>query len=146
MLPVPEIYRRPASTFVADFIGRANFIDAELLSAADGWATVHALRRELRVPCHPDVVTASSCVLLLRPESVRVARDDQDEAAVHGDHGRVLSTVFYGQNVEYEIETEVGNVVAQVAEPAQSELLPVGASARITFDPARAWLLPQQGE
>ncbi len=139
-----EIYRHPASAFVADFIGRANFIDAGLISTEDGWATVRALRRELRVPSHPDAASSPACVLLLRPESVRVVPDDDAGTAVQGDRGRVLSTTFYGQNLEYEVETESGTVVALIPDPAESDLLPVGAPVRITFDAARAWLLPQQ--
>ncbi|MFJ8049641.1 ABC transporter ATP-binding protein [Streptomyces luteogriseus] len=48
-----EIYARPASVFVADFIGRANFLEAVPEQVGDGRATVTVLGRQLTVAAHP---------------------------------------------------------------------------------------------
>ncbi|MGO3662210.1 ABC transporter ATP-binding protein, partial [Microbacterium gubbeenense] len=112
-----EVYRRPASMFVADFIGRANFLDAEVEAIhGDGTATAAVLGDSLRVPAHPDVVVGDTAQLLVRPESVHLSTGaaEKSERAT-GDVGRVLNTVFYGSTVEYEIETDSGNLIASVS-------------------------------
>src|ERR671933_341661 len=56
-----EIYRRPTSRFVADFIGDANFLDATV----DG--DVATLRDGTRVPCRPEGARGAA-TLMIRPE------------------------------------------------------------------------------
>ncbi|MFC6356543.1 ABC transporter ATP-binding protein [Luethyella okanaganae] len=141
---VPDVvYRRPASVFVADFIGRATFLDATILSApADGRARVAAIGQELDTACHSDVTLDSDVLLMIRPESVRLsARTDTDE--VHGDIGRVLNTIFHGDSVEYEIETESGSIVASVSDPAVDEILRPMDCVRVSIATDRGWLLPK---
>ena len=144
-----EIYRRPASVFVADFIGRANFLDAEAVTVVrdeegGARARVRVLGRDVEVAAHPACEAGAGVTLLVRPESMRVepvavtgGGDD-----VVGDHGRVLSAVFYGENVEYEIETEYGTVVVVVPDPSVGEILAEGAAVTLDFTVSRAWLLP----
>lgn len=135
------IYRQPASSFVADFIGRANFLPATVLSnPADGRATVRCLGRDVEVDAHPDAVTVNGQLLLVRPESMRVTATDS--RTVDADVARVLSTVFYGSVVEYELETIGGNVVAVVADPVVEDILDVGDFVKLDFNADRSWLLP----
>ena len=110
----PEtIYRHPESVFVADFIGRANFLDVLAAEpAGDSLATVTVLGERIAVQAHPRALASTDSVLLVRPESMRVRRFSDDDEEIGGNHGRVLSAVFYGESVEYEIETEVGSIVA----------------------------------
>ena len=50
--------------------------------------------------------------------------------------------VFYGENVEYEVETEYGTVVVVVPDPSVGEILAEGAAVTLDFTISRAWLLP----
>lgn len=143
--PPDEIYQRPASIFVADFIGRANFLDAEVLHAGDGTAHVRVLNRAMDVPSHPEVRTGESAQLLVRPESMRLSRVDSASAHhdVSGDHGRVLAAVFYGEVVEYEVETEHGTVVVIDPDPDTGAIHAEGSEVRISFATTKTWLLPE---
>ncbi len=135
-----DVYRRPASTFVADFIGRANFLDVVVGAVADGVTQVELLGQEATVPAAASI-EAGPAVLLVRPESVRVDAAD-GATGVSGQVGRVLSSVFYGESVEYEIETEAGNVTAVAHDPAPGDVFRAGRLVRVGFQPDRAWLLP----
>jgi iron(III) transport system ATP-binding protein len=138
-----EIYRHPASVFVADFIGRANFLDVEVQSLAGGRAEVSALGREWTVPAHPGVDPDTHPTLLVRPESVRIG--PTDATAVGGSVGRTLSSMFYGEAIEYEIETEAGNLVASVADPHADQTFEPGQLLDVGFEEGRAWLMPVPG-
>ena len=49
-----EVYQRPASRFVADFIGRANFVDGVIAaSEGDGQVSVELLGRRMTMPAAP---------------------------------------------------------------------------------------------
>ena len=56
-----DLYRRPASVFVADFIGRANFLEATAGAVADGRSRCPATRRSVRVTRSPWWCDLSPC-------------------------------------------------------------------------------------
>ena len=138
-----EIYLRPASVFVADFIGISNFLAVEAVSASNGnKAKVRVLGRDIEVPSHPDATKAAS-ILLVRPESIRVKRAAAGNQSISGTQGRVKQVVFYGQHVEYRIESQVGIITAVDSDPNFEEIVPVGEFAEFSFDAERSWLLPE---
>ncbi|KAD3455977.1 ATP-binding cassette domain-containing protein [Arthrobacter yangruifuii] len=144
----PEVvYRQPASVFVADFIGRANFIDTsigELIPGAEGTrASVHALGASYAVPAHDALQANSHVCLMVRPESVLLSAAPE-AVEVSGNQGRVLKSVFYGAWVEYEIETMAGNVTAVSYDPAPGDILQAGTFVQVSFEQDRAWLLPAE--
>jgi len=137
-----EVYLRPASIFVADFIGISNFLTVDGASSAGAnRATVNVLGRQMEVPAHKDAL-ASESILLVRPESIRVKRAESGNQSISGTQGQVMQVVFYGQHVEYRIQSQVGIVIAVVSDPIFSEIVPVGEFAEFSFDPNRSWLLP----
>ena len=137
-----EIYLRPASVFVADFIGISNFLEvASIKASSAGLAKVEVLGKEIDVPAHEDALTTKS-ILLVRPESIRVTRGQGSNQTIAGTQGRVKQVVFYGEHVEYRIETELGIIIAVASDPIFEEIVKVGEFAEFSFDPMRSWLLP----
>jgi iron(III) transport system ATP-binding protein len=143
-----EIYRHPSSVFVADFIGRANFLDADVRSIAGGSAEISVLGRDWTVPTHPHARIESPTTLLVRPESVRLSRVEVDSGRVTmgGSIGRTLSSMFYGESIEYEIETEAGNIVAAVPDPHREQVFEAGDLLEVGFEAPRTWLMPLTDE
>ena len=142
----PEIYLRPASVFVADFIGISNFLTVDGVSSAGaGKAKVNVLGRTIEVPAHQDALSKES-ILLVRPESISVKPAQAGNASISGTQGQVKQVVFYGQHVEYRIQSQVGIITAVVSDPIFSEIVPVGEYAEFAFDPERSWLLPAGGK
>ena len=137
-----EIYLRPASVFVADFIGISNFLEvASVKASTAGMAKVAVLGKEIDAPAHKDALTTKS-ILLIRPESIRVKKAQASNQTISGTQGRVKQVVFYGEHVEYRIETELGVIIAVVSDPTFEEIVKVGEYAEFSFDPMRSWLLP----
>jgi iron(III) transport system ATP-binding protein len=106
-LDTPDaIYRRPKTRFVADFIGRANFVPGEVLARADGdRADVRILGRVARIAAAAGVQPGATATVVLRPESIRL--DEGELSAI------VRSATFLGPTVEYDIEVD-GRVLAVV--------------------------------
>ena len=92
-----DIYERPASAFVAGFMGEAMLFDAT--AQADGTLEIGALR--LRAP-HP--VAAGAVRVAVRPEAWRIATEGEGLPA------RVARFAYLGHAVEVTFETALGAI------------------------------------
>lgn len=146
-IDVPErVYRHPSSIFVADFIGRANFLDATLLEKpVNGRARAFALGFERDVETHPDVNLDGEVLLMVRPESVLLTPNPEADT-VQGEVGRVLTVIFHGESVEYEVETDTGSIVALVSDPSANEIFEPMDTVSVGIKADRGWLLPVLAE
>src|SRR5579862_1295348 len=105
-----EIYKRPTTRFVADFIGDSNFFDAAVDSG------VAVLGDGSRVPSAPG---SGKATLMVRPESIRL---DPDGAL----RGTVVQTSFLGKHVRVAVETGAAEAPVIVALHDPSALPAVG--------------------
>lgn len=142
-----EIYLHPASVFVADFVGRANFVPAKAQEVGeDCMAEIEALGQKIRVHSSEGAKEAvregKETVVLVRPESMRIQPTDEKPATLTGSLGQVVTSIFYGETVEYEIETEFGSLVCVVSDPRAEDLLEEGQYVRLGIEAEKAWLLP----
>ena len=133
-----EVYRRPATRFVADFIGRANFVDAVVESVADGAADVSLLGRRIRVPAAAGVSAGSPTTIVVRPESMRVGGGEM--------RGLVRRATFLGPIAEYELE--VGNQTLLAVDPdwMGGGLHEPGEEVAWSLRPDQAYALPVSAE
>ena len=132
-----EVYRRPATRFVADFIGRANFVSASVEAVADGAADVSLLGRRMRVPAAPGVVAGSPATVVVRPESMRVGRGDL--------LGVVRRATFLGPMAEYELEVDSQTLLAVDPDWMGGGLHEPGEEVAWTLQPEQAYALPADG-
>jgi putative spermidine/putrescine transport system ATP-binding protein len=115
-----EIYLKPATAFVADFVGLSNRLPGRL----DGDAvTVFGTRLPLITPAGagPDVVA------LVRPEAVDVLPDPAGT-------GKVLTTSFLGPTSRVTVEVGESLVIAQIASDRVGELT-TGTPVRVVLRP-----------
>ena len=82
-----EVYYKPASRFVADFIGEANFIPVKLEKKHDGKADIDVFGAKLTVLDYSKAEEGGEATLVIRPEAVQLA-DRRRSLPVHL-HGRV---------------------------------------------------------
>ena len=140
-----EVYRRPSTVFVADFIGRSNFLKVESSkSVKNGKAKVVVGGKELEVAAQEKALISAQPVLLVRPESISVTASKS--AKPGKSEGLVTNVVFYGNHVEYTLDTSDGSILAVVSDPIYEEIVQVGSVAKYSFDENRAWLLPSDSE
>ena len=123
-----DIYYRPATEYVADFIGSTNLVPAVLKErAANGTCVVDIAG----VPASGFLTGAAEpgadVTLAIRPESIRLAAagttaDDTDGAL----HGTVRSSVFLGESTDFLVEVAGTEVRARV--PGVKPEIGVGAA------------------
>ncbi|GAB79109.1 iron(III) transport system ATP-binding protein [Austwickia chelonae] len=143
-----EVYARPSSAFVAEFLGEATMlpvkVDEVLLQDGRTTARVRLLGRDLEIPAEPGATRAGrQGTVLLRPYSVRAARLTAAEASRHevrGDIGVVQEVRYLGERIDYLVETVEGVVLAS-SDPFSTEF-GVDEFVRVDIRADRSWLLP----
>jgi iron(III) transport system ATP-binding protein len=124
----PEIYNRPRTLFVADFIGKGNFL-AGLVRAVDGErAEVQIAQGRLWVPAegfHPN----DPVWLLLRPEAV-----DLVPAGAGRWQGRIATATYLGSEIFYEVAVGGQALLVKVAHPQGAAVLRPEEPVGVVFD------------
>jgi iron(III) transport system ATP-binding protein len=123
-----DLYRRPASRFVADFIGEANLLPA---TVQDGAVVLGGYRFAYTQPG----IGPGPATLMVRPEAIQVG------TAGEGLAGRIRSAFFMGTYVDYIIDTEVGEIGVADALSVDA-MFAVGHAVRLVFSPSGLYLLP----
>jgi spermidine/putrescine transport system ATP-binding protein len=106
-----EIYYKPRSRFVADFIGESNFLEVEASRTEPGIARLADGRA---VPCSLNGSHGGRATLMVRPESIRVG-DPQDapEASLRG---RIVQTSFLGSQTRIAVRCDAVDAPITAAE------------------------------
>jgi iron(III) transport system ATP-binding protein len=118
-----ELYEQPLDRFVADFIGDANLVDAEVTAVNGALATVRigALTREL--PRHG--LEPGPARVALRPETIQLLPARRADALA----GEVLKATYLGSHMEYTVATPLGELF--VVDPHVDRPLPPGTAVSV---------------
>jgi putative spermidine/putrescine transport system ATP-binding protein len=127
MGPPAEMYRAPATPFVAEFIGTMNRLEARVIDAAAGEVEHAGLR--FRIDSARAQKTGDRVLVLIRPESLEVSAaggngDGADENALRAD---VITHTFLGPVTRVKLAGGELSLTADMP-PARAEALPVGSS------------------
>jgi putative spermidine/putrescine transport system ATP-binding protein len=106
LAPPQDVYDRPATRFVAEFVGLSSRVPG---TARDGRAETAGGA----VPLLPGSADGPRVDVLVRPESVVVGVGSSEEPA--GAPGRVVQTSFLGALARVRVATDGGEVLAQLA-------------------------------
>ncbi|MCE7946750.1 MAG: ABC transporter ATP-binding protein [Chloroflexi bacterium CFX4] len=108
-----EIYERPQSRYVADFIGETNFLEGELVNA-NGVAEV-MLEPSLSIAAAPSeraLADGARVTVAIRPEKITLSATNGDPSALRGS---VREAVYIGTDMRYVVQLgERTQVVARV--------------------------------
>ena len=122
-----EIYYHPASEFVADFIGEANFLRGKLTDKKGNEAVVTVEGTKVPVIGVESLSEGKDCTLVLRPESAVLA----DEGVLPC---RVIVSCFMGSYQNYHVM--VGDTLVKITDfnPKNKKIYQVGEMAYVAFD------------
>lgn len=94
-----ELYGRPTTRFMADFLGMKNIIDVQSFSGDN-----YLLNGDITLRVSGPSVDGSNRALVLRPDSLVFADDQSPNLIV----GSLRHRLFMGTSVEYVVETAFG--------------------------------------
>ena len=126
-----DLYFRPATPFVAQFIGRVNLVAGKVEAIGGGTADIMVLGKRIAIANPPAGVRAGDGVkLVLRPEAIDLR---PAEGFGHLPKGVVAGRMFLGEKIEYLVrcEGEMLQVVRYDAGPRA--ILKEGAAVAVDF-------------
>jgi iron(III) transport system ATP-binding protein len=138
-----EIYSRPRNYFVADFIGRANFIEATVTRIREDGIEIAAGGKSRVYPSWEQSIKAGDHVyIVIRPEGLRLSPGSQEGAFFRA---AVSQAVYLGATMEYELSSEdrKEHILAVSHNPILEGFYKEGNILSVSFDPLSAHVIPK---
>ena len=133
-----EIYERPDTAFVADFIGSLNALDLTVDAVESGLA-LHRLAGDDRlvVPVGSSQRIGEQLKVAVRPERVRIVPADFEREPVGGSHllGTIAEVVYLGMLTQFHVDTAAGRVVSHRMNDENTRRLEAGRQVVLTWAP-----------
>jgi len=133
-----EIYEFPDSKFVANFIGKANFIPAIYKCSGPNGMMVSVEGRQLLVenPGGHTYQNEDRVALTIRPESIYL---DEDE----GLPGTITRSTYLGTKIEYEVDIKSTVLTVETADPQRTKVYYEGDQVMVRLDTQCIRVLPE---
>jgi iron(III) transport system ATP-binding protein len=134
-----DIYERPASQFVADFVGNTNFIEGTVLrqdSAQDGCCVVHTEIGDVTVRAVQELQPDERVALSVRPEDVELTEARPDGANVW--QGLVEQKVFLGEAIDFRVKVGPRDLLSRRHPTLRT---PVGGTIFVQLNPEKCVVL-----
>jgi len=131
-----EIYERPQSRFVADFIGETNYLEGEILRDDEPFVEV-ALDAggQVWVSSGEQVRAGNRATVSVRPEKI-VFKSEDDKGYEHFPVGTIVDHIYIGSDTIYVVEFPDGSVLRarnQNLNTFESSRLDSGLRIRLTW-------------
>jgi ABC-type Fe3+/spermidine/putrescine transport system ATPase subunit len=135
--PPEVIYRCPATSFVAHFLGLTNLAEGQIMGrglVASAWGEIRADTR--------DHETGDQVSVLIRPEAARLTAKGSEWMGGNTLRGRLVARSFRGGRYKVQVQPETGPTLT--LELAVVDALPIkpGEQVVVILDPAGIVLLP----
>jgi iron(III) transport system ATP-binding protein len=132
------LYRHPRTRFVANFIGRANFVPGLVKGVENGALIVAALQRQMRLAQVQEAHAVNEQVtLLIRPEMIRIV---DGEGKIEG---IIRRAAYLGDAIDYDVEVNGQLLTAVETDPRRMVVHAEGSMVGIDFHEDCIHVLPQ---
>ncbi|RKX76757.1 MAG: ABC transporter ATP-binding protein [Spirochaetes bacterium] len=136
-----EVYGKPANRFVADFIGKANFIKGKILrQTSDGETQVEVLGKTYNIKVERGAWSAGDeVVMVIRPESIVVG-----PGSLEAPTGKIRQSVYLGSQMVYEVEVGEYILSVEIANPGHERVFAEGEEVSLSFLERSLHVLPPE--
>jgi spermidine/putrescine transport system ATP-binding protein len=145
-----DLYERPSTEFVANFLGISNLVDAQMRASQNGHSTVETHDGAmLHVPSDRIGPHGTDAVRIgVRPEKVTLSPEGADVVAGHNVlRGTVMVASFLGVSIQYVVRAAGGEeltVFAQNLDGAEPESLGPGRAVQLAWDPQHTFVVAKE--
>ncbi len=136
-----QVYTRPASAFVAEFIGETNFIPATVRAMAGTEASLATPAGLLTGRAASGLAVGAKVMLSVRPEAVTVVRSPQ-AASANRLEVTVREVTYLGGQAQYAVATLAGDIGLNVTELNPPADVVPGQRLTLSIAPVDVTVLP----
>lgn len=137
--PPEGIYFRPVNRYVADFMGKANFISSQVKRVDKNNVTVTIGSKEFsfEISDRVQLNMGEHCEIVIRPEAVKIEKDENGQFL-----GFIKKVIFLGGMTEYLISIDEGfELLSRSLHASPSEVLPLGLKVGVSILPDNIQIL-----
>ena len=142
-----DVYERPATQFVAEFLGASNLIDGTYRGERDGWGTVELGGGDtIRIPRGAQSASGSPVRVGVRPEKLHVYGNGGEVPADHNSIGATLrNAVFVGVSYQYFFDASGGRQLSAFDRNSGGGAIAApGARVRLAWRPEHTFVIPAE--
>jgi len=146
-----SLYERPATRFVAGFLGVSNLLPGRLAGADGDYRVVRiGDAGEVRIPA--DLADGREAVEIgVRPEKTRLVElFDEVKPGLNRLKGTILATSYMGVSTQYQVRLDTGQVITvyeqNVERTARGSLWVKGEQAFVTWSPEHTFVVATGGD
>jgi putative spermidine/putrescine transport system ATP-binding protein len=136
-----EIYNRPKTRFVAEFVGTTNYIEAQVTGKNGMIYELNSICGRFKVKAQRELNTGSKVSLLVRPEKcVLLNKTKTNKAGIFSNivEGRVSDLEYLGDSTIIEVKLKPCVFSAKIPGTVPVD---IGSTAKIGFNPDDCWLI-----
>ena len=134
-----DIYTKPNSQFVAEFIGTSSFLPGTVTVGSDGTLTAETPEGKLQLPASSAVRAGDEVIVSIRPEVVEVSATSADGTLPNEWIGEVITRSFLGDAVDHIIR--IGDFEMRSRSNPTVSFAP-GTKVFVQMDPEKLTLVP----
>ncbi len=136
-----ELYNEPASLFVADFIGKSNFIPLDVSRFSENGVEAVLLGESYLFPSPGKAFQGEigEMTAVVRPEAVKLVEPEEEKL-----NGKVRKAVFFGNFVEYEVQVKDSLLRVESYCPQEKKVYSVDDQVGISLNLESIRILEQQ--
>ncbi len=134
-----DLYRRPASTFVAGFIGRANILAGTVLRSDDGTVELDIDGRRMRFASDRRYAAGTRLSAVVRPEAIAIGTTGS------GVKARLESRVYLGDKMEFTLRLGDRLLHATRSNPSEATSFAIGQDIDIDLPGDAVHLIESDG-
>ena len=140
-----DLYERPATPFVADFIGINNLIPGKVLDAeAEGeCASIETAAGRLACGCDARLKPGDKCVVCVRPETASIAATETSAEGANTISGTIGFASFIGNTIRYDVQIAGGSTFrVDVQNPRDHKPFDIGETVCVLFSKKTSLAIP----
>ncbi|MCR9135684.1 MAG: ABC transporter ATP-binding protein [Alphaproteobacteria bacterium] len=138
------IYEKPNSRFVADFMGRSNLFEARQVDESNDARTLDAEGLLLNADKTQEL-NGGNAIVMVRPEKIELLESETNRDGSVTVGGKIMSSVYLGSTVQYEVKVEDGPTVLVVRQNVEDGSISAqpGSPVFLSIPHNAVYIIPQ---
>ncbi|MDA8706205.1 ABC transporter ATP-binding protein [Candidatus Pelagibacter bacterium] len=121
-----DLYNFPKNKFVANFIGDANDVSAEIINKQSNTYELRLAEMSVKIENNQDL--KDKVTLALRPEKIKIKRDNNNNCI----HATIKNASFVGSSYQYILNSKIGNLYVVTGDT--NDVFNVGEEVFLSID------------
>ncbi|WP_174733576.1 ABC transporter ATP-binding protein [Mesobacillus harenae] len=134
-----DLYSRPATPFIANFVGTSNMLKGTVVDEVDGLSIIKGDGFQLR---SSQTSTKKEVDVIIRPENIKVYKADRVPSdASNLLEGDIVVSTYLGSIVRYDVQIGNYQLVVDTTYSSGESILAAGEKIKMSIEPERVLLI-----